>query len=94
MKALIWHGLCQLFYVFDQFCNVFFFPFSWNTWADETFSSRCGRLQHRRPYIYFAYVVNLIFYWQAWDMNHCKRAYENEKRRTHMHPEMRTPPKE
>ena len=88
-RLLIWHGLNQMFFAFDQLANVFLWPFSWNTWADETFSSRCGRLQHRKPYVWFAFAVNVIFYWQKWDMNHCKRAYEKEKLRYQSPPEMR-----
>jgi hypothetical protein len=88
-RALIWHGLSQMFAAFDQFLNVFLFPFSWNTWADETFSSRCGRLQHRRPYVWFAFVANVLFYFQERDMNHCKRAYEKEKQRYPVPPDMR-----
>lgn len=89
MWELFKHGCIQMFIAFDQFLNVFLFPFSWNTWADETFSSRCGRLQHRKPYVWFAFIANVLFFWQEWDMNHCKRAYEKEKLRTQLHPEMR-----
>lgn len=89
MLKIILHGLVQMFISFDQFLNVWLFPFSLNTWADETFSSRCGRLQHRKPYVWFAFVANVLFYWQAWDMNHCKRAYEKEKLRSQCPPEMR-----
>lgn len=86
---LIKHGLVQMFIAFDQLLNVWLFPFSLNTWADETFSSRCGRLQHRQPYKYFAVIANALFYWQEWDMGHCKRAYEKEKTRYQCPPEMR-----
>lgn len=83
------HGLKQLWLAFDQFLNVLLFPFSEETWADETFSSKCGRLQHRNPYKYYAKFVNFLFYFQANDFNHCRRAYENELRREHLPPQMR-----
>ena len=35
------HGLMQLFIAFDQLLNVLTNPFSDQTWADETLSSRC-----------------------------------------------------
>ena len=89
MLELSKHGLVQMFIALDQFLTVFLLPFSWNTWADETFSSRCDRLQHRKPYIWFAFIANVLFYWQEWDMNHCKRAYEKEKLRYQLPPEMR-----
>lgn len=88
MWDLIRHGLTQLFISLDQFLNVWLFPFSKNSWADETFSSRCGRLQHRYPYKIFAFFVNCLFYpFQGW--NHCRNAYLKEKTRYHFPPEMR-----
>jgi hypothetical protein len=89
MLKVFLHGLVQMFISLDQFLNVWLWPFSMNTWADETFSSRCGRLQHRKPYVWFAFIANVLFYWQAWDMNHCKRAYEKENLRRQSPPEMR-----
>jgi hypothetical protein len=89
MREIIKHGLTQMFISLDQFLNVWLYPFSLNTWADETFSSRCGRLQARRPYVYFAFIVNILFFWQKWDMNHCKRTYDREKARVHLPIDMR-----
>lgn len=86
---LFLHGLTQLFISFDQLLNVWLFPFSWNTWADETFSSRCGRLQHRYPYKIFGFIVDILFYFQNNDLEHCRRAYEKEKKRYQLPPEMR-----
>lgn len=86
---VIKHGLTQMFISFDQLLNVWLFPFSMNTWADETFSSRCGRLQHRYPYKIFGFIVDLLFYFQNNDLEHCRRAYEKEKTRYHFPPEMR-----
>jgi hypothetical protein len=86
---LIKHGLVQIFISFDQLLNVLLTPFSWETWADETMSSRCGRLQHRSPYKYYAKVINFLFYFQERDFNHCRRAYEKELTRYQFPPEMR-----
>lgn len=89
MWEVIKHGLVQMFISFDQFLNVWLFPFSLNTWADETFSSRCGRLGHRYPYKFYKFVIDILFYWQTWSMGHCVRAYEKEKTRYQFPPSMR-----
>ena len=60
-KELIKHGLYQMFIAVDQLLNVFMAPFSFETWADESFSSRCGRLQHRQPYKTYATIVDFLF---------------------------------
>lgn len=85
------HGLYQLFIAFDQLLNVLLAPFSLETWADETMSSRCGRLGHRYPYKFYKIVIDILFYWQSWSMGHCVRAYEKEKERYQCPPEMRNP---
>lgn len=84
------HGLLQMFIALDQLVNVFSNPFSTETWADETISSRCGRLGHRRPYIYFKAVIDWV--WQhilRKGPNHCVRAYKKELARYNFPPEMR-----
>lgn len=53
--------------------------------ADETLSSRIYRhstftVPARRRWEIAMKVVNRIFFWQK---NHCRAAYENEKRRKH-----------
>ncbi len=83
------HGLVQIFIAFDQLINAVFGFGSIETWADETMSSRCGRLGHRRPYKYYAFVIDILFYWQEWSMGHCVRAYEKEKTRYQFPPSMR-----
>lgn len=83
------HGLLQLFIAFDQLLNVLTNPFSKETWADETLSSRCGRLGHRYPYKFWLIVIDILFYWQTWGMGHCVRAMEKEKQRTHFPPKLR-----
>lgn len=83
------HGLEQIFIALDQLLNVLLAPFSAETWADETMSSRCGRLAHRYPYKFYRVVIDIIFYWQSWSMGHCVRAYESETNRYQCPPEMR-----
>ncbi len=83
------HGLYQLFIAIDQLLNVLTSPFSSETWADETLSSRCGRLNHRYPYKVFEVVIDVLFYWQSWSMGHCVRAYKGELARYQSPPSMR-----
>lgn len=81
------HGLIQLFIAFDQLLNVLSNPFSKQSWADETLSSRCGRLGHRYPYKFWRAVIDALFFWQGRD--HCVNAYKKEKTRYHFPPDMR-----
>jgi hypothetical protein len=83
------HGWIQLFIACDQLANVLTNPFSSETWADETLSSRCGRLGHRYPYKFWIVVVDIGFYWQTWSMGHCVRAMNNERARTQLPPRLR-----
>lgn len=83
------HGMVQLFIAVDQLLNVMSNPFSDETWADETLSSRCGRLGHRYPYKFWKWLIDLIFgLWQG--SNHCVNAYEKERARYNCPPAMRT----
>jgi hypothetical protein len=81
------HWLLQLFIAFDQLANVLLSPLSMQTWADETISSRCGRLGHRYPYKLYKVVIDLLFRWQGPD--HCVKAYKKELTRYQFPPEMR-----
>jgi len=83
------HGGIQLFIAIDQLVNVLTNPFSFNTWADETVSSRCGRLGHRHPYKFWKGVIDFLFLWQG-EGSHCVRAYQNEMQRYNSPPIMRT----
>lgn len=94
--ALLKHSAYQWFIAVDQLLNCVFSPLSWNTWADETFSSRCGRLgvdvpginlKARQPYKTYRIVVDLLFRWQG--PNHCRNAYLKELDRIQLPPEMR-----
>lgn len=92
MNRLI-HGFYQLFIALDQFANVCTNPFSDETWADETLSSRCGRLGHRYPYKFWKVVIDAVFgLWQG--PNHCVNAYQKETARYHCPPIMRGTPDE
>jgi hypothetical protein len=83
------HGLYQLFIAFDQLCNVVLGnPFSAETWADETVSSRCGRLGHRYPYKIFRVLLDALFY-PFQGPNHCWNAYQKELTRYQSPPEKR-----
>ncbi len=81
------HGFIQLFIAFDQLLNVILSPFSEETWADETLSSRCGRLGHRYPYKFYKPIIDILFWWQG--PLHCFRAFEKECSRYHCPPIMR-----
>ena len=81
------HGVFQFFIALDQLLNVLFSPLSFETWADETMSSRCGRLGHRYPYKAYKVIIDFMFLWQS--TTHCDDAYESEKKRRQLPPEMR-----
>lgn len=82
------HGLVQIFIAFDQLLNVLSNPFSEQTWADETISSRCGRLGHRYPYKFYKAIIDPIFR-PFQGPNHCVNAYKKEMTRYQFPPEMR-----
>lgn len=83
------HGFIQLFIAFDQLLNVVFGnPFSKDTWADETISSRCGRKGNKHPYKAYKWLINAIFY-PFQGPNHCENAHLKEMTRYHFPPSMR-----
>ena len=85
------HGLMQIFIAFDQLLNVLSNPFSNESWADETLSSRCGRLGHRYPYNFWKMIIDAVFsLWQG--PNHCVNAYVKECERYNSPPIMRPLP--
>lgn len=87
------HGCLQLFIALDQLLNVILSPFSMETWADESMSSRCGRLGHRYPYKAYKAIIDPIFY-PFQGPNHCVNAYHKELARYNFPPSMRgEPPK-
>lgn len=84
------HGIYQIWLAIDQLLNVFIGnPFSTQTWADETWSSRCGRLGHRQPYKAWRVFIDALFY-PFQGPNHCVNAYKKEKLRLHAPPESRS----
>ena len=56
-------------------------------WEDETISSRTHRLAGKSKRWKIAKIfINALFFWQ---LDHCKSAYESEKKRLHLPPELR-----
>lgn len=91
MKQRAIHWFVQLLIAVDQLANVLCAPLSLQAWADETISSRCGRLIHRYPYKFYAAVIDLIFYpFQGPD--HCINAHKKELTRYQFPPSMRADP--
>lgn len=66
----------EVWIAIDQLANALF-----KGWADETISSRAHRELPTAEK-----VINAIFFWQK---EHCKGAYESEKARKHLPPELR-----
>jgi hypothetical protein len=60
-------------------------------YADETLSSRAYRTDRDgKPWgRFWRPVIDLLFAWQG--PEHCRRAYEKERQRIHLPPEMRQP---
>lgn len=86
------HGAYQGFIVIDQLLNWLLAPLSLETWADETFSSRCGRLGYSRyPYKVYRVIVDALF-WPFQGPDHCWRAYQKELDRIQLPPAMRKVP--
>lgn len=85
---LIKHGILQLALAVDQLVNVLLSPFSMETWADESMSSRCGRLGHRYPYKAYKVVIDALFR-PFQGANHCVNAYHKELARYNLPPSMR-----
>lgn len=84
------HGIVQLFIGCDQLLNVLTNPFSLESWADETLSSRCGRLGHRYPYKFWQFVIDCLFR-PFQGPNHCVNAYHKELSGYNFPPSMRNP---
>ncbi len=87
------HNFLQFWIALDQLLNVLISillnPFSFENWADETISSRCGRLGHRYPYKALRVVIDFCFEpWQG--PNHCWNAYLKERARYNFPPDMRS----
>lgn len=66
----------------DQLVNTFLAGY-----PDETLSSRAHRAYvGNKPFKFFRYIINGIFWWQS---DHCLSAYNYEKRRQDVPPELR-----
>ena len=56
-------------------------------WADETISSVAWRKRHEgKGWAILRRVIDTLFFWQT---NHCRSAYESEKNRRQLPPELR-----
>ena len=66
---------------FDQFLNTLFMG-----WPDETLSSRCWRWEQAGIRAWPRKLVDTLFFWQP---NHCRSAYESERKRLQDPPELR-----
>lgn len=65
----------------DQFLNTLFMG-----WPDETLSSRCWRWEQAGIRAWPRKLVDTLFFWQP---NHCRSAYESERKRLQCPPELR-----
>ena len=66
----------------DQLINTLF-----GGWADETISSVAWRKRHEgKGWATLRRVIDTLFFWQT---NHCQTAYESEKNRRQLPPELR-----
>jgi hypothetical protein len=93
-RELLIHAFYQFFLAVDQLANTVLGLLhalvglgSFETWADETLSSRCGRLGHRYPYKAYKAIIDVLFLWQGKD--HCVKAYVKEKEHRQLPPEAR-----
>ena len=82
------HWLMQLMIALDQLANVLITPFSRGAWADETLSSRAWRMSMRgKPFgRVFRPMIDCLFFWQK---GHCQQAFEYERSRSGLPPELR-----
>ena len=74
--------LDQIPIAIDQLINTLF-----GGWADETISSVAWRKRHEgKGWAILRRVIDTLFFWQT---NHCRTAYESEKKRRQLPPELR-----
>lgn len=74
--------LDQIPIAIDQLVNTIF-----GGWADETISSVAWRKrQEGKGWAILRRVIDTLFFWQT---NHCRSAYESEKNRRQLPPELR-----
>jgi len=81
----------QVFIALDQLANALIPPLDGTiSYADETLSARAWRTYRDGQILgFFRWPIDILFFWQKWDMNHCKRAYEKEKERVGLPAEYR-----
>lgn len=82
------HWITQVFIALDQLANALL-----RGWADESLSSRAWRMWVKGKVFgrIFRPIIDVLFVWQSFRLDHCERAYHNEMRRYNSPAEMRTP---
>lgn len=82
------HWAVQVFIAIDQLLNALL-----RGWADETLSSRAWRMHVKGKPAgrYLRPLIDAVFIWQTWRLDHCQRSYESEIRRYDSPDEMRPP---
>ena len=74
----------QFLIALDQLVNAMCFWLPGGVWADETLSSRAHRIQDTHPRL--RRFLNAVFFRQE---DHCREAYESERKRLQSPPEHR-----
>lgn len=80
------HWAYQVFIACDQLINALL-----GGYGDETLSSYSYRLDRDgKPWgRFWRPLIDALFFWQG--PEHCRKAYEKERQRIHLPPEMRQP---
>lgn len=80
------HWAYQVFIACDQLLNALL-----GGYGDETLSSYSYRLDRDgKPWgRFWRPIIDALFFWQG--PEHCRKAYEKERQRIHLPPEMRQP---
>lgn len=74
----------QILLSIDQFANTLL-----GGWADETLSSRSYRQRNKNKFWRFIQrIADFLFYWKD-GPGHCAKAYDSEKQRLQVAPELR-----
>lgn len=77
----------QFLIALDQLLNTAMFFLPGKAWADETISARCWRCRDKQPYATMRAVIDGLFFLQC---DHCRKAFESERKRMQSPPEVRT----
>ena len=84
---IIKHNFWQTILWFDQGCGILFSTLvKQKGYADITLSARAYLWEQEGKFKLLRKVIDIIFFWQK---EHCKDAWETEKKLGHFPPEMR-----